>query len=249
MAALALASEHLRHEDERAGVEVLRGALAGGWTAPRYHPWLSPAEESDLCALALEHGIASGSTSDRVRARRLPPSPRARVLESWPWSLRVLAFGTLTVLRDETPIVRGRGQQRPLELLALLVAFGPGGASADEVAELLWPQSDGDAARIALDTLVYRLRRLLGDRTAVVHQAGRIGLDPAQVFVDAWAVDSLLDRVEAAVKSRASLEPAALRSRIQAITRGEDLLLAMQVPPVIATRERIRRRLARVLRA
>ena len=43
-----------------------------------------------------------------------------------------------TLLRFE-----GRGPRKPLELLSILVAFGPAGAAVGPITDLLWPQADG----------------------------------------------------------------------------------------------------------
>lgn len=159
-----------------------------------------------------------------VRAWRLPPGDAALTLEAWPRPLRVEALGGFTVLRDGVPLHSGRKEQRrPLELLRTLVAEGPRGARQARVEEALWPEAEGDAAHHALGTTVYRLRRLLGSAEAVLHQGGRVALDPQLVLVDAWALERLLGRIDT-LRGRDGAAPsqlAALRARARQLHRGE----------------------------
>lgn len=66
--------------------------------------------------------------------------------------------------------------------------------------DALWPESDGDSARRALTTAVFRLRRLLHE-TSLVRSGGRLALNPAVCWVDAWALERLLDRCDVALSS------------------------------------------------
>jgi LuxR family transcriptional regulator, maltose regulon positive regulatory protein len=186
--------------------------------------WFRPADLADCLALALEHGIETEYATAVIRAWQLRPGERAAELEAWPWALRIEALGGFAVLRGEEPLRSGRKEQRrPLELLRALVAEGPQGARQERVEEALWPEAEGDAAHHALGTTVYRLRRLLGSAEAVLHQRGRVALDPQVVFVDAWALERLLGRIDA-LQGRDGAAPAqlaALRQRARTLHRGE----------------------------
>ncbi len=116
---------------------------------------------------------------------------RARCLEKWPRPLRIETLGELAVVRDGERLRPSRKtQKKPLELLRVLVDHGPRGAGLAAAAEALWPDAEGDAAHHALETAVYRLRKLLGYPRAVVLRDGRVFLDPATVWVDAWSEPS-----------------------------------------------------------
>jgi len=54
-------------------------------------------------------------------------------------------------------------QRRRLALLALLAASGDRGMSREQIVSYLWPESDGDAGRHALEQLLHAIRRALGD--------------------------------------------------------------------------------------
>ncbi len=216
-AAAARGEEPLALERLRAGLGLKRVLGCLGF------PWLRPADLSDLLALAMEHGVEPEHAAAMVRAWRLPPGERALALEAWPRPLRVEALGGFTVLRDGVPLRSGRKEQRrPLELLRALVVAGPQGARQERLEEELWPEAEGDAAHHALGTAIYRLRRLLGEAGAVVHQGGRVGLEPREVFVDAWALERLLSRLDALRARRGDgAQEATLRRRATALWRGD----------------------------
>jgi len=104
-----------------------------------------------------------------------------------------------TVLRFE-----GRGPRKPLELLSVLVAFGPHGAAVGSITDLLWPDADGFDGYRALITTLHRLRHLLLHRRAVHFGVGRLWIDSAVCAVDLWRFEQLL----AAAQDREALRGA-----------------------------------------
>jgi hypothetical protein len=247
---LGLALRDLRDGDERAAAERVRAAFATARELGNRHVfWLSPEELADCCALALEHGIEPEYVRDLVGAQRLAPSERAREQADWPWTLRIEALGGFAVTRDGAPLPVGRKEQKkPMELLRLLVGHGPRGARQDLLAEALWPDAEGDAAHHSLGTTVYRLRKLLGSADAIVQQEGRVALDARTVFVDAWALDRLLTRAEAAASGRAAApDGAALRARARELYRGPLFGADGDDPALAPARDRLRGRVERCL--
>ena len=73
--------------------------------------------------------------------------------------LRVCTFGGLTLQEDGTPITGVATHRRQLALLALLAVAGDGGMSREKILAYLWPESDTDSARHALNQLLYLQRR------------------------------------------------------------------------------------------
>ncbi|HXI21592.1 MAG TPA: BTAD domain-containing putative transcriptional regulator [Gemmatimonadales bacterium] len=73
--------------------------------------------------------------------------------------LRVLTFGRLTLQLDGTVITGVATQRRQLALLALLAVAGDDGMSREKLQGYLWPASDGERARHALNQLLYVQRR------------------------------------------------------------------------------------------
>jgi two-component SAPR family response regulator len=133
-------------------------------------------------------------------------------------------------------------------MLRLLVAHGPRGVRQDLLSEALWPDAEGDAAHHALGTTVSRLRKLLGIAEVVLQQDGRVALDPREAFVDAWALERLLLRVDAVAPGQAgAADGAALRARARELYRGDLFGAAGDDPALAPERDRLRRRVARCL--
>jgi hypothetical protein len=85
---------------------------------------------------------------------------------------------------DGSPLALGRKPpRRLLELAALLALHAPHEQPAHRLADALYPDLDGDAALHALDTALYRLRRLLPPG-ALRRSAIGVALDAAVVAVD-----------------------------------------------------------------
>jgi LuxR family maltose regulon positive regulatory protein len=146
-----------------------------------------PKQMTELCIEALRSGAeAELGKQDPPRTCSEQESVRIR-------PLKVLVLGCFRVLKDDAPIPFPRRQQRkPLELLQALIAFGGTGVSAAELADALWPDSEGDAGYHALESALYRLRKILGAPSAVLMAGGKLTLDRRQIWVDMWALESEL---------------------------------------------------------
>jgi DNA-binding SARP family transcriptional activator len=162
---------------------IMQRACANAW--PGFANLLTTIA-AHLCADALKLGIEPEFTRRMIRERNVPaPDPYE---PHWPWPVRIHALGTLQVDVDEKPIAFGaRVPRKPLELLKLLIARGPAPIDATVALDALWPQAEGPDARGAYDMAILRLRKLLGHEDALRLDGGRIGLDPACVWVDAFA--------------------------------------------------------------
>ena len=162
---------------------IMQAASAQAW--PGFATLLAPIA-ARICAAAIEQGIEPGFARQVIAERRLSaPSPFET---HWPWPIRVHALGGLRVEVDGEELRFGaRGQRKPLDLLKLIVVHGPAPIDAALVLDALWPDAEGGAARAAFDMAVMRLRKLLGREEALRLDAGRVGLDPGCVWVDAWA--------------------------------------------------------------
>ena len=74
--------------------------------------------------------------------------------------MRVL--GGFDLVRDgQTVRFTGKAQQRPLDLLKLVVAVGALDVDIEHVTAALWPDADGAAAKSSFDAALFRLRKLL----------------------------------------------------------------------------------------
>jgi LuxR family maltose regulon positive regulatory protein len=167
---------------------------------------------AEVTAHALEHDINAGTARRVVQTMRFDPPPW--LPESWPWTVRIYAFGTPAIELDGSPLGgKARAQQRPIDLLlgiALAGNVAPGatiaapgtrasartdaGVDANGLMLALWPDADSDA-KTAFDVTLLRLRKLLVHDGLVTLTDGKLRLDRRRVWCDAWAFEA---RVEAA---------------------------------------------------
>lgn len=192
--ALVRAWARLRSGERTQALAALASGLAIGRERGylNMHPMWIPDMAREVFATALVEGIETDYVRRFIRHRRLTPGPRE--VSGWPWPIEIHCLGTFEIRRDGAALQPARkAPQRVLELLKALVAFGPSGADADELAAMLWPQADGDAGRQALSVTVHRLRRLLGFEQSILAVEGRIALDPDWCWVDAFAFERIAD--------------------------------------------------------
>jgi len=145
-----------------------------------------------LCAAAMEAGIEVDHVSEVIAAHGLAPPRYAMAQWPWPIRLRLLGKFSLAIAGKEVPF-KGKMQKRPLELLGALVASGRGEVDAVWLRDRLWPDADGAAARTALDTTLYRVRKLLRSDTAIQLSGGLVRLDRTVLWTDAWALKALAE--------------------------------------------------------
>ena len=109
----------------------------------------------------------------------------------------VLTLGTFGIIRNGKPVVfAGKAQKKPLLLLKVLISLGSRQVSESAVTELLWSDSEGDAAHSAFSTTLSRLRRLLGSPEAVEVREGKARINPDCVWVDVWEFDRLSEQTD-----------------------------------------------------
>ncbi|RPH63291.1 MAG: hypothetical protein EHM83_10365 [Burkholderiales bacterium] len=145
-----------------------------------------------LCRIALENSIEPDFVRALIRLRGLQPDEADVRLERWPWPVRLRALGGFAIeLHGEPLRFTGKVQKRPLELLRALIALGGRGVNEAQLTEALWPDAEGDDAHNAFVTTLQRLRKLLGQRDALLLQEGRLGLNPRLCWVDTWAFESV----------------------------------------------------------
>jgi DNA-binding SARP family transcriptional activator len=87
----------------------------------------------------------------------------------------------------------GKSVELPEKERALLftVAQSKGLIAGDVLADSLWPDSDGDAARNSLSVCLHRLRRHAGDARIVQHIGQGYALHPG-ADVDLWKLEAAL---------------------------------------------------------
>jgi LuxR family maltose regulon positive regulatory protein len=157
---------------------------------------------------------------------------------------RVHVLGRFRILIGNSPVAIPPRLRKPQELLHALIAFGGTGVSASQLIDALWPDSEGDCAYHALETALYRLRRLLGARDAVLMQGGKVSLNRDQLWVDLWEFEQEL---------RHPGDPRANEiervGRLRLIYQGHFLQHESEKPWVLKARQELRDRLLRAISA
>jgi DNA-binding SARP family transcriptional activator len=154
--------------------------------------------------------------------------------------IRVRALGGFDLVIDGVPFVSGvKPQRRPLDLLKVLLVSNGHSVGAAELADKLWPDSDGDTARNSLQVAVHRLRRLLGRDQAVVVQDRKVYLHHTLCSVDLWTFEleaQHLSRIDADDPSFPERAAEALR-----LYRGPLFAQEAEQAWMLLPRERLRR--------
>ena len=145
----------------------------------------------DLAARLADHALRHGIETEFVHTliERNSLAAPADAAPAWPFRLRIKALGGFELNRDGQPMrFTGKAQQRPLDLLKLLVALGATDVDSQQLMAALWPDADGDAAKTSFDTTLFRLRKLLDVDNALVLSAGKLSLARSLAWTDVWAL-------------------------------------------------------------
>ena len=145
-----------------------------------------------LANLALERGIETEYVRTVIDRESLVAPPD--VGPAWPFRLRVRVLGAFELVRDSEPMrFTGKTQQRPLELLKLIVSLGGKDVDADYVTGTLWPDSDGEAANRSFESALFRLRKLLDVEGAIQLASGKLSFARSLLWTDVWSFEAAVD--------------------------------------------------------
>jgi DNA-binding SARP family transcriptional activator len=253
MARLTEAQLYFHNGEEAKGLMALTRAMALGKAGGYVNSFVwQPRVMAKLCAKALEAGIEVEYVQSLVRKRRLVPEETLVDIEAWPWPIKIYTLGRFEVLGDDQPLrFKGKVQRKPLALLKAIIAFGGRDVGEESLIDTLWPDVDGDAAHFALTSAIHRLRRLLGREEAIIRQDNKLSLDDLYCWVDVWAVERPLGRLESAARNasdeRAWNEVIRLVERAVNLYKGPFLAGDADAPWAIPLNDRLRRRLLRQL--
>ena len=185
----------LRQGDEARGDAL----LAAGFLKARetgYLFWFRwvPEVLPVLCAKALEGGVQREWVCDIIR--RFGISAPGPTVKYWPWPLRLMTLGRIVLARGDMSANLSKRARKPLELLKAIIVCGGHEVDTRSVAEMLWPDADGDAAQKAFDITLHRLRKQLADERALILRRGKISINPKMLWIDVAAFRELVDHVE-----------------------------------------------------
>jgi adenylate cyclase len=150
-------------------------------------------------------GLAEVESVDSVDLKGfVRPTPTFRVLQMRTTEritsaapLRICTLGRFSLLVNNDPITFSRkAQKKPLDLLRALMAFGGTRVEANKLTELLWPDSEGDAAKTTFDSNLHRLRKLIGVENVLHLEEGKLSLDPNRVTTDLWDFEKITKEID-----------------------------------------------------
>ena len=138
-----------------------------------------------------------GSTERFTRPGAASPGAQAnpdRIGSGVP--IRIYMLGRFSVAIAGQPVSlngsgnsNGKTKKRPLALLKALIAFGGRGVAYSQLAESLWPDSEGDLAVRNLTVTLHRLRHLLRANAAILQHDGKLTLNEGICWVDVWSFE------------------------------------------------------------
>jgi DNA-binding SARP family transcriptional activator len=154
---------------------------------------LEPPVINHLGTMALENDFDRNYIRTLFDKFGIEPEGRPQILERWPWPLKIYTLGRFSIVCDGKAMnFTGKAQKKPLELLKAIIALGGRSVAQEHLAELLWPDSEGDAAMRSCSTTLYRLRKLLCDERIIIVSDNTITLNPRYCWIDTWAFDRML---------------------------------------------------------
>lgn len=132
------------------------------------------------------------------RHKLIPPD----TIEGRPYPVKISTLGGFEVLLNGKELSSSRKVQRkPIELLKALIALGGRDVAEEQLTDILWPESEGDAAHKSHEITLIRLRRLIGNGKAIRFKNRLVTLDPQYCWVDVWAFEQLAAEVDAVLGS------------------------------------------------
>jgi DNA-binding SARP family transcriptional activator len=178
---------------DASGAQVLLARILT--LAPRGHAATAKVWDGPIVAGRISHAAGCEHVADEPNVfsgdatRRGIPSPHSSPFtDTGRYPIQIRALGAFELAINGERFANGvKPQRRPLDLLKALVAANGSMASACELADKLWPDSEGDTGRNSLQVAIHRLRRLLGSDQAVVVQDRKVYLDHTLCWVDLWA--------------------------------------------------------------
>ncbi|HXZ35406.1 MAG TPA: bacterial transcriptional activator domain-containing protein, partial [Thermodesulfobacteriota bacterium] len=227
---------------EASGLSFLRDALAIGKEEGITETYVdSPSAMSLLCARALEARIEVEYVREIIRKRNLTLDEPFYHLENWPWPVKILTLGRFELWKDGKPIQFSRKvQQKPLSMLKVLIALGGREVKEEMMADILWPEADGDAAHRSFISALHRLRQLAGCEKAFQFKEGKLTLDKRYCWLDVWALENIWRQADTQRQEGRIDASFQLTEKAIGVYRGAFLGGEPEQPWMVSLRERLR---------
>ncbi|PWT74556.1 MAG: hypothetical protein C5B46_03925 [Proteobacteria bacterium] len=164
------------------------------------------------------------------------------------WPLKIYTLGQFALMKDGQSVVFSRKvQKRPLDLLKVLIAHGGARSEVSTLLSVLWPDAEGDAAKVSFDSNLHRLRKLLDINDVLPLHEGRLSLDPKQCWVDVWSFEDLVKRIDAPPRQDAGLHDGEMVKELLHLYAGHFIEKESQEAWAVAMRDRLRAKFVRAV--
>lgn len=191
----------------------------------------------------------AGESTDRPGRKRKPAASASKPNTS---KIEIRCLGYFSVRRaPSAALTIIRAQSRPAQLLYLLIAAGPDGMDKDHAEAALWPRAQPTLADSALDTTLYRLRKLLSTHRALRVDAGVMRLDDDYVSIDVWNFTREADALHARLHMPFDeLDPGEIAIRCERLLDlyHGPLLVIAGAPWIVQIRDQLQAKFLRVVK-
>ena len=156
---------------------------------------INPKRLADLCVLALEADIHTSFIKELIKRNRLNAPASCSIGDCWPYHLKLYTLGRQEIRREEKSIAASLAKTpvKIMELLTVLICAGRRGLTREAIADMLWPETDGDRAQQNMNTTLHRLRKMLKREETVISATPRLFLSSKCCWVDAWSFEEAFD--------------------------------------------------------
>lgn len=103
--------------------------------------------------------------------------------------VKIYTLGRFSAVINEQPVELAK---KPLTLLKVLIARSGRDVPEEDIAAVVWPDSDGDVALQNFATTLHRLRKLFRTPDAISSKNGRVSINAGICYVDIWAFQRLV---------------------------------------------------------
>ena len=161
--------------------------------------------------------------------------------------VRIFTLGQFAIMIGDKPLgPKGMTRRRPLELLKGLIALEGRNAHAIQLAESIWPDSEGDQLYGTLTVTLRRLRDLIG-QDSVELRDGRLILNEERCWVDLLNLNEHLERLESALRNEDGERVVSSFDSAMDLYKGPFLDGEFDPPEILTCREKTHRRLLRLI--
>lgn len=154
---------------------------------------------ANLCMIANEANIETAYVKELIKKQKIIPASPPLHIEKWPWPVKIFTLGRFEIVIDDDPIAgSGKGKMMPFNMVKTLISLGGRQVVEERIADILWPDADGDVAHQNYATTLHRLRKIINVKGAILHKDGCLSLNHKKCWTDVWAFERLAGQADVA---------------------------------------------------